>query len=76
MRKFLLVGTCMIALCAFQVHTSPQANAEQFNVGSVIGGLFGGVLGSTVGKGSGNLWATGAGAVLGAVVGTNLRQSN
>ena len=72
MRKFLLVGTCMIALCAFQVHASPQANAEQFNIGSVIGGLFGGVLGSTVGKGSGKLWATGAGAVLGTIVGTNL----
>ena len=76
MRKFLLVGTCMIALCAFQVHASPQANAEEFNVGSIIGGLFGGVLGRTVGKGSGKLWATGAGAVLGAVVGTNLGQSN
>ena len=76
MRKFLLVGTCMIALTAFQVHTSPQANAEELNAGSVIGGLFGGVLGSTVGKGSGKLWATGAGAVLGTIVGTNLGANN
>ena len=76
MRKFLLVGTCMIALCAFQVHASPQANAEELNVGSVIGGLFGGVLGSTVGKGSGKLWATGTGAVLGTIVGTNLGKNN
>ena len=76
MRKFLLVGTCMIALCAFQVHASPQANAEEFNVGSIIGGLFGGVLGSTVGKGSGKLWATGTGAVLGTIVGTNLGKNN
>ena len=72
MRKFLLVGTCLVALGAFQAHASPQANAEQLNVGSVIGGLFGGVLGSTVGKGSGKLWATGAGAVLGTIVGSNL----
>ena len=76
MRKFLLVGTCMVALCAFQVHASPQANAEEFNVGSIIGGLFGGVLGSTVGKGSGKLWATGTGAVLGTIVGTNLGKNN
>ena len=76
MKKFLLVGTCLIALCAFQVHASPQANAGDFNVGSVVGGLFGGVLGSTVGKGSGKLWATGAGAVLGTIVGTNLGQGN
>ena len=76
MRKFLLVGTCMIALCAFQVHASPQAHAEEFNVGSIIGGLFGGVLGSTVGKGSGKLWATGTGAVLGTIVGTNLGKNN
>ena len=72
MKKFLFVGTCLVALGAFQAHASPQANAEQLNVGSVIGGLFGGVLGSTVGKGSGKLWATGAGAVLGTIVGTNL----
>ena len=76
MRKFLLVGTCLIALGAFQVHASPQANAEDFNLGSIIGGLAGGVLGSTIGKGSGKLWATGAGAVLGTVVGTNLGTRN
>ena len=76
MKKFLLVGTCLIALCAFQVHASPQANAGDFNVGSVVGGLFGGVLGSTVGKGSGKLWATGTGAVLGTIVGTNLGKNN
>ena len=76
MRKILLVGTCMIALTAFQVHASPQANAEELNAGSLIGGLFGGVLGSTVGKGSGKLWATGAGAVLGTIVGTNLGANN
>ena len=76
MRKFLLVGTCMVALCAFQVHASPKANAEDFNFGAIIGGLAGGVLGSQVGKGSGKLWATGAGAVLGSIVGTNLGKNN
>ena len=76
MRKFLLVGTCMVALCAFQVHASPKANAEDFNFGAIIGGLAGGVLGSQVGKGSGKLWATGTGAVLGTIVGTNLGKNN
>lgn len=76
MRKFLLVGTCMVALCAFQVHASPKANAEDFNFGAIIGGLAGGVLGSQVGKGSGKLWATGAGAVLGTIVGTKINRAD
>ena len=56
--------------------TSPKANAEDFNFGAIIGGLAGGVLGSQVGKGSGKLWATGAGAVLGSIVGTKINRAD
>ena len=65
MRKILLVGTCLLALSACQAH-NPQTQ------GALIGGLTGGLLGSTVGKGSGRMLATGAGAVLGTIVGSNL----
>ena len=65
MRKFLLVGTCLLALSACQAH-NPQTQ------GALIGGLTGGLLGNTVGKGSGKIIATGVGAVLGSIVGTNL----
>ena len=65
MRKFLLVGTCLLALSACQAH-NPQTQ------GALIGGLTGGLLGSTVGSGSGRMLATGAGAVLGTIVGSNL----
>ena len=65
MKKLLLVGTCLLALSACQAH-NPQTQ------GALIGGLTGGLLGSTVGKGSGRMLATGAGAVLGTIVGSNL----
>jgi len=65
MRKLLLIGTCLLALSACQAH-NPQTQ------GALIGGLTGGLLGSTVGKGSGRMIATGAGAVLGTIVGSNL----
>ena len=67
MRKILLVGTCLLALSACQAH-NPQTQ------GALIGGLTGGLLGSTVGKGSGRMLATGAGAVLGTLVGLSNAQ--
>ena len=66
MRKFLLVGTCLLALSACQAH-NPQTRS-----GAIIGGLAGGLLGSTVGSGSGKAIATGVGAVLGTIVGSEL----
>ena len=65
MKKLLLAAACLIALSACQAH-NPQTQ------GALIGGLTGGLLGSTIGKGSGRMLATGAGAVLGTIVGSNL----
>ena len=65
MRKFLLIGTCLIALSACQAH-SPRTQ------GALVGGLAGGLLGNTIGKGTGRTVATGVGAVLGTIVGSNL----
>lgn len=41
-------------------------------VGSLVGGGAGGLIGSTIGRGNGRLWATGAGAVGGALVGNQI----
>jgi uncharacterized protein YcfJ len=65
MKKFLLIGTCLIALSACQVH-NPQTQ------GALIGGLTGGLLGNTIGKGSGRTAAILGGAVLGTIVGSEL----
>ena len=67
MRKFLLVGSCLLALSI----TACQAHNPQTQ-GALIGGLAGGLLGNTVGKGSGKTAATVGGAILGTIVGSNL----
>ena len=71
MRKFLLVGTCLLALSvsACQAH-NPRTG------GALIGGLAGGLLGNTVGKGSGKTIATVGGAILGTIVGSELAGGN
>ena len=43
--------------------------------GAVLGALGGGLLGSTVGKGSGRLWAVGAGTLIGALIGSEVGRS-
>ena len=67
MRKFLLVGSCLLALSM----TACQAHNPQTQ-GALIGGVAGGLLGKTIGKGSGKKAATIGGAILGSIVGSNL----
>ena len=44
--------------------------------GTLIGGLVGGLLGHSIGGGSGKAWATGLGAVGGAMVGNNIANAS
>ena len=69
MKKLLLVGACLVALSACQVH-NPSTG------GAVIGGLTGGLLGNTIGKGNGKTVATVGGAILGTIVGAELAGGN
>ena len=69
MKKFLLVGACLVALSACQVH-NPSTG------GAVIGGLTGGLLGNTIGNGDGRTAATVGGAILGTIVGAELAGGN
>ena len=65
MKKFLLIGACLLALSACQVH-NPRTG------GALLGGLTGGLLGNTIGKGSGRTIATVGGAILGTILGAEL----
>ena len=44
-------------------------------LGVIVGAILGGVLGSKLGNGSGKLWMTGAGALLGAFAGSSVGKS-
>ena len=65
MKKFLLMGTCLLALSACHTH-NPKTG------GALAGGLVGGLLGNTIGKGSGTTAAILGGAVLGTILGAEL----
>ena len=69
MKKFLLIGACLLALSACQAH-NPRTG------GALIGGLTGGLLGNTIGKGSGRTAAILGGAILGTIVGAELAGGN
>jgi len=51
----------------------PQVNKQ--NMGGLAGAVLGGVAGSQVGGGKGQLWATGAGVLVGALIGSEIGKS-
>jgi surface antigen len=73
MKKFTLTLT-MVAALGLSGCVSDQWGQKQ-TVGTGIGAVAGGHAGSQVGKGSGRLWATGAGVLLGALAGGSIGQS-
>ena len=77
-RRFIsaLVLTAFLAACAGQ-NGGGYGNSPitKENMGGVGGAVLGGLAGSQVGGGSGRLWATGAGVLLGALVGSNIGRS-
>ncbi len=73
MRHFVL--TAVVAL-AFGLTGCQATNwGEKETVGSLGGAVLGGIAGSQIGKGSGRLWATGAGVLLGTLVGSEIGRS-
>jgi len=67
----MVAGSLSLSACA----SDQQWGMNKQTVGTTAGAVIGGVLASNVGKGSGQLWATGAGALLGAFVGSSIGQS-
>lgn len=72
MRKIIsvlsILGILTVAGCE-----NSAINKEQ--MGTLGGAVLGGIAGSQVGKGSGRLWAVGAGTLLGAFVGSEVGKS-
>lgn len=80
MRNTIVRGLAVATVSAFAlVGCQTGAHGDSGSVkpllGAVIGGLAGGAAGSQIGGGSGKLWATGAGAVLGAFIGSEVGKS-
>jgi surface antigen len=72
-----LVLTAFLAACANQGggYGSTNSPINKENMGGIGGAVLGGLAGSTMGGGSGRLWTTGAGVLLGALVGSNIGRS-
>lgn len=64
----------LFVLSFFAVGCTTTGGQKQ-TVGTVAGAGLGGLAGAQFGKGSGRLWTTGAGVLLGALVGSNIGQS-
>jgi surface antigen len=74
MKKLVLIPMVLAALSMNACETI-QNNGTKQNVGGLTGAVAGGLLGSQVGGGKGQLWATGAGVLLGALVGSEIGKS-
>lgn len=70
--KFTILTAAVLSLGACQ---TLQNSGTKQTVGGVGGAVLGGLAGSQIGGGSGQLWATGAGALLGALVGSEIGSS-
>ena len=69
----LLGATAMFATISCSDVMSQES--PKADIGTVLGAIVGGLGGSQVGKGSGQLWATGAGVFLGAILGRGIGES-
>ena len=68
-----LLGCLALSACQ-SASTSQTGRSNEFGciAGSVGGAVVGGLLGATIGAGTGQLWAVGGGATLGAAGGSAL----
>jgi surface antigen len=74
MKKLYLIPMVLALFSMTACETIQNAGTKQ-NVGGLAGAVGGGLLGSQVGSGSGQMWATGAGVLLGALVGSEIGKS-
>jgi surface antigen len=64
-----------IAVMALSLVACEQGAGPKQSIGTVGGAVLGGLAGMAVGGGSGRLWATGAGVLLGALIGSEVGKS-
>lgn len=67
----ILAGSLALAGCQSGMTTGATGRSNEFGciAGSVGGAIVGGLIGATIGSGTGQLWAVGSGATLGAAGG-------
>ena len=70
-----LAGALSLSGCAGSGEQNQWGMGNKQTVGGLGGGVLGGLAGSSMGKGSGRLWTTGAGVLLGALVGSEVGRS-
>ncbi|MBD9649244.1 glycine zipper 2TM domain-containing protein [Ensifer sp. NPDC090286] len=70
----ILAGALALSGCqsAYVSKSGPTGNEFGCIAGTVGGAIVGGLIGSTIGSGTGQLWAVGGGATLGAAAGNAL----
>jgi len=73
--KGLLVGIVSLSVLAACDQNMYGGAGPKQSVGTLGGAVAGGLLGSQAGGGSGRLWATGAGVLLGAIAGSEIGKS-
>ncbi len=74
MKKFILLMAMVVSIGLAGCETIQNSGTKQ-TIGGVTGAVLGGVVGSSMGKGSGQLWATGAGVLLGGLLGSEIGKS-
>ena len=73
--KKIVLSLALMASVALGACENFQNSGTKEKVGSVAGAVAGGLAGSQIGGGSGRLWATGVGTLLGAWVGNEVGKS-
>ncbi|PKQ04700.1 MAG: hypothetical protein CVT73_12980 [Alphaproteobacteria bacterium HGW-Alphaproteobacteria-12] len=75
-KSIAVAGALALALAGCQTgNPYGYSGGQKQGIGTLAGAVAGGLAGSQIGGGSGRLWATGAGVLLGALVGNNIGQS-
>jgi len=74
MKEFVLIFMSVAALSLGACQTL-QGRGNKELLGGASGAVIGGILGSKVGGGSGQKWATGAGVLIGALIGSDIGKS-
>jgi len=74
MKKFVLMAVLMSSVTLGACESFQNAGTKE-TAGGVVGAVLGGFLGSKVGDGSGQLWATAAGTLVGVWAGSEIGKS-
>lgn len=69
-----VASTLVLSPLALGGCANQQQMGNKQTFGAITGAVLGGFLGSHVGQGEGQIWATGAGIILGALAGANIGQ--